>query len=469
MADVNYKLISQQQQYVATVSPEHRINLDIVNSLNLLHDLETLFSSLDQHHLANLSILGFPFCELGYRDLTLTYKLGVDDLRKPNPQVLELISNQVKASIWLLVMLLLDASRISELCFAMSFYTGSLVFQFFAKRTGRVFRSFEPVAIAPENVEASSCLVSINESPVAFTTLTSPHFLAGLKNKPLGHQAQSFCTSYLQRRISGNDTHSYSPQNESTPETLHLQEWIDAQKLKGSIIIAIFTSSLDESTYMQLAYEHESCDLEHLHAPAFVSQEEWLLSTLNYLVGRHSDVSVIVRVHPRMGKDARGLGSSPRYESLKKHLITLSQEASNVYVVHPEDKVSSYSIGHDSDLILNAWSTIGLELAMLGKHVMHAFFKCTYGSGTFYPIHLASKPLEDPGDYFFRVEILIRELLESGCVNSLHYLIGKHEAALSLLLSRFYGVVDLNDSMQLLSQIVNPALLTPLAASLIYD
>lgn len=124
----------------------------------------------------------------------------------------------------------------------------------------------------------------------------------------------------------------------------------------GRQIWVLFTSSLDETID------------EPRSTGAFENQFAWIDATLTYAAS-NPDVQLVIRVHPNVGS-ADSLGQNPQdvayFENLPERCPT------NVTVVPSTSEISSYSLAAESDLGLIWYSTIGLEMAALGKSVLRA-------------------------------------------------------------------------------------------------
>jgi hypothetical protein len=119
---------------------------------------------------------------------------------------------------------------------------------------------------------------------------------------------------------------------------------------------ALFTSSTDEiagDPLMQGPYE---------------SQEVWVRDVVQW-VGSRDDVELIIKVHPNLGGN-RYIGKA--IDELRIYREMKSTLPPNVRIVMPEDEVNAYSLVEEVDVGLTFGSTIGLEMAMLGKPVLLA-------------------------------------------------------------------------------------------------
>ena len=88
--------------------------------------------------------------------------------------------------------------------------------------------------------------------------------------------------------------------------------------------------------------------------------------------------NLIIKVHPNLGGNdyiGKAVDELRIYQEMKSAL------PSNVRIVLPEDSVNAYSLAEEADVGLTFGSTIGLEMAMLGKPVLLAS-KALYEHGS---------------------------------------------------------------------------------------
>jgi hypothetical protein len=112
----------------------------------------------------------------------------------------------------------------------------------------------------------------------------------------------------------------------------------------------------------------------------FLDQVEWLDALVDW-VGNREDLQLAVRWHPRIGASRYSNRRASEYDFFKQRYAT---HPSNVVMIWPEEKVSSYNLGEICDVAAVSWSTIGLELARLGVPVLASFPDIgTYPTGGF--------------------------------------------------------------------------------------
>jgi hypothetical protein len=90
----------------------------------------------------------------------------------------------------------------------------------------------------------------------------------------------------------------------------------------------------------------------------FERQVDWVQAVIEYVANR-PDIFFIIRVHPR---EFRG-NISQHATELKALFETLP---ANVRVNWPTDEISIFDLAEITDVILNAWSSAGKEMALLG-------------------------------------------------------------------------------------------------------
>jgi hypothetical protein len=98
----------------------------------------------------------------------------------------------------------------------------------------------------------------------------------------------------------------------------------------------------------------------------FPTQIEWVRALVKWVRDR-PDLFLLLRVHPREFPNKRESVKSQHAKQLEQALVDLP---ANVRVNWPDDKLSLYDIAEHADVILNAWSSAGKEMALLGRPVI---------------------------------------------------------------------------------------------------
>lgn len=138
---------------------------------------------------------------------------------------------------------------------------------------------------------------------------------------------------------------------------------------KGERLIVAYTSSLDEIFAQDMLEQGLGRVRTFSLKNIFQDQMQWLSALVEW-AGKRSDVQLVIRIHPREDANRREGARSSHLERLQMLLASLP---ANVRVVWPRDPVSSYDLLEAADLVLNAWSFIGVEAARLGVPVITAF------------------------------------------------------------------------------------------------
>jgi len=131
------------------------------------------------------------------------------------------------------------------------------------------------------------------------------------------------------------------------------------------------------------------------YSQLFPRQVDWIRAVVKW-VSTRPDLFLIVRVHPReFPGTMRSGGKSEHARLLEQLFATLP---SNVRVNWPTDEVSIYDLADIADVFLNAWSTAGKEMSLLGIPVV------IYSPElVFYPSDLNYVGLTED-DYFAQIE-----------------------------------------------------------------
>jgi hypothetical protein len=98
----------------------------------------------------------------------------------------------------------------------------------------------------------------------------------------------------------------------------------------------------------------------------FATQIEWIRALVAWLADK-PDLFLLIRVHPREFPNKREATKSQHAQLLEQALVELPP---NVRVNWPDDKLSLYDIAEYADVVLNAWSSAGKEMALLGRPVI---------------------------------------------------------------------------------------------------
>lgn len=98
----------------------------------------------------------------------------------------------------------------------------------------------------------------------------------------------------------------------------------------------------------------------------FPTQVDWIKKLIEYVKTR-PNLFLIIRVHPREFPNKRDGVMSEHAKMLVKVLKNLPN---NIKVNWPTDNISIYDLAQETDVFLNAWSTVGVEMSLLGIPVV---------------------------------------------------------------------------------------------------
>ena len=444
LIEANEELVNQQLYFEKKVTKANSIVIFSEEIKILTSNFERLTTTIEDKSWHRCYINNFPFHELTHRDLSLTYKC-TPFLACNDPFYQHLYAQGVKFNIWLLCLLLCQRV-IGETGFCMSNYTASSIFHFFCLQTNRLFRFIDapPNWLDTFNVEKSH-YIRLLKSPTANSEITKKDITLVLDSIELSNQIITTINHIIQQRFQGIGSHTYSSGIEAVSDShIELNTWIQHQRYLDRKITTLFTSSPDELIGQQLSYEHFPIDHSHLKRSVFSNQEDWIEETINHFSNLSDNSPLIIRFHPRIAADKRCLPESPYFQELWTVFSEKIEGLDNIRLVHPADKISSYWLGLESDLILNGWSTIGLEFATQNKIVTNAFYRCPLGGGAIYPTHLNSPLLKSKAQYFSRVDRLLECMKMDSSIDPCD-IVSADEARKSFFVAFSCGLINMND------------------------
>jgi hypothetical protein len=149
----------------------------------------------------------------------------------------------------------------------------------------------------------------------------------------------------------------YSAPRSGTLEDLRARFGIGTQQ---RVLVATM-SSLDERFASETIGALRPAD-----DSVFPSQVEWVQALLSFVRGR-PDLFLMIRVHPREFPNRREAVKSEHARQLEQAFTELP---SNATVNWPTDDVSLYDLADVADVFLNAWSSAGKEMSLLGLPVV---------------------------------------------------------------------------------------------------
>ncbi len=167
--------------------------------------------------------------------------------------------------------------------------------------------------------------------------------------------------------ITGNSVFVYSEGLSKTKATTLRERFKIKENQK--ILVAV-TSSTDETFAFRISNsKSEQIEPEKMMGGLlpdkeglFKSQYEWLKWLIKFMPTQ-PDLFLIIRVHPRHFPNKREGFLSEQALGLQSILNKLP---SNVAVNWPSDKIPMFDIAKEIDVLLNAWSSVGMDMSILG-------------------------------------------------------------------------------------------------------
>jgi len=207
-----------------------------------------------------------------------------------------------------------------------------------------------------------------------------------------------------------------------SPETLRDFFCIDP----GQKVLLVAMASADERFASTLADAAPAPP----KAPNFESQIAWIQELIEWTKNR-KDVFLIVRVHPRDFPNKREQVLSRQALYLRSIFVDMPE---NVRVNWPDDAISLHDLANIVDVCLNATSTAGLEMLLLGIPVIIYDPKILFS----YPPELNLYP-SSREDYFSKIdEALVAEKSLNNIVGAFRWIAFKSDI-MAIDISEAYG------------------------------
>lgn len=240
------------------------------------------------------------------------------------------------------------------------------------------------------NLAHTSGLSFTEESNTAFGRYLMK-FWEKVKDIPCPQEYLSKITDHFLEVTKGLSVFAYS-----APKKLGEQQSIrDVFRIPSSAkIICATMSSYDE----RFAAETTG-NMPKLEGVLFPNAIAWINSLFDF-TRTHPNVFLIVRVHPREFPNKREGEKSSHAEELERAFQNLPQ---NAVINWPSQNISLYDLADDVDVFLNAWSSTGKEMSLLGLPVVN------YSRAImFYPPEL-NEWAETHDDYYAAIEKCLNE------------------------------------------------------------
>jgi hypothetical protein len=164
-------------------------------------------------------------------------------------------------------------------------------------------------------------------------------------------------TDHFVELISGQHFLAYSAAKDGAGHSIRQKYGVPA----GAKLLVATMSSYDE----RLAAE----SIGVIQPPAallFPHQIDWIRALVDHVRNR-PDFFLLIRVHPREFPNKRE-GTKSEHARLLEECF--AQLPANARVNWPSDNLSLYDLAEEADVFLNAWSSVGKEMSLLGIPVV---------------------------------------------------------------------------------------------------
>lgn len=208
------------------------------------------------------------------------------------------------------------------------------------------------------------------------------------KNHPVNKRTMTYVKEHHKSIMTAKTVFTYSESKRDTH--VNIKEYFGVPA--DSRVVFALMSSYDEiyAAYAIGAYA--------THEPKiYKNQVLWLKDLIDFF-SKREDLFLIIRVHPREfpnRREGRKSENATVYEEL------LSNLPNNIKVNMPSDNLSIYDLALYSDVVLNGFSSAGLEMALLGLPVL------SYGNDwNTYPVEL-DYHTENKDEYLKAIDTLL--------------------------------------------------------------
>jgi hypothetical protein len=176
-------------------------------------------------------------------------------------------------------------------------------------------------------------------------------------SRPCPPEVAEIVTDHFIELINGQHFLAYSAAKDGSSGSLRRRYAIPA----GAKLLVATMSSYDERLAAEaIGVINRPTDL------LFPRQVDWIRALVDHVRGR-PDLFLLVRVHPREWsnkRESQRSGHALLLESIFKQL------PDNARINWPADNLSLYDLAEEADVFLNAWSSVGKEMCLLGLPVV---------------------------------------------------------------------------------------------------
>jgi hypothetical protein len=356
---------------------------DLIENLSEAEFLADLRARLEEYQriesILDMAYCGFEVVRIAFFDFAITAKQSHTS-KLDDPAIRERFVLGVKDQLILLKALrrIHETKKITHVLYVNGNYSQNTLIRLFFGSYGVQCISVEP-QLTSQNVLTKVLLAErrFELNPEWLLPITD----AG-HDKLLSEESIHDVLRNFGARIDGGDFNAYTSLSHDKSSIDELER-INTFLRRYSRAHAFFLSSEDELTPHVLT--HGALNGGNLGSlSGYKSQADFVHSFLQE-AGQHPQIGFVIRLHPRMAANKREDFESEEHVKYKQMLADMKLP-DNVIVLYGDSKISSYYIISKVDLVVVAWSTIGLEALLLGTPVISVFPSCLM-----YPLSAFSK------------------------------------------------------------------------------
>lgn len=181
------------------------------------------------------------------------------------------------------------------------------------------------------------------------------------------HLAYAYATQYIRNKIVlASTSQSYSPSIHDWDSESCLANYLSRKRRS----IAYFSSSGDEIASAEIAFKSSGV---HYHQKQKLFDNELDCVEKLSKFCHDNGHGLVIRLHPRLCRTSRESYVSSSYESWTDLISDLSSKY-DIFTVLPQDQINSYHLGLRVKAGVYWWSSMGVELGMLGAIMLPAVY-----------------------------------------------------------------------------------------------
>jgi hypothetical protein len=179
----------------------------------------------------------------------------------------------------------------------------------------------------------------------------------------------------------------------------------------GTKIYGLFTSSDDEQLAASTRFESFNIVGYRKGEDLFVDQNNWIEKTIHYFENINIVSKLIIVIHPRMAKSSQVPIQCSNLEELESKYR--NKKFKNVEFVWPDFNISTYNIIELIDGATVSWSSIGIEMSLLGIPVITGLQKEFQITPHFNGIKIAKNEMDYFSFFINEQKVEKKNLIES--------------------------------------------------------